>query len=110
MQAIERVGLKPGKDVRLGLDSASSESSRGSYRLEGEGKTSMRRHGGTLREAGIRLSHRTIEDGMAEDDWEGWAELTRRLGRKVQLVGDDVSSPIRPSRRRHPPPYRQWPS
>ena len=92
MQAVERVGLKPGKDVMLGLDSASSEFFReGSYRLEGEGKT--------LDAAGmVGLYEKlvsafpivTIEDGMAEDDWEGWAELTRRLGGKVQLVGDDI--------------------
>src|SRR5215471_1243453 len=91
IQAIEKTGLKPGSDVLLGLDSASSEFYReGKYRMEGEGKT--------LDAAGMVALYEklaaafpiaTIEDGMAEDDWEGWAELTRRLGGKLQLVGDD---------------------
>jgi enolase len=99
MQAIERVGLRPGSDVLLGLDSASTEFYRdGRYRLEGEGKT--------LDAGGmVQLYEKlvaafpivSIEDGMAEDDWEGWAEITRRLGAKVQLVGDDlfVTNPLR---------------
>ena len=99
MQAIERAGLKPGSDVLLALDSASTEFYReGRYYLEGEGKR--------LDAAGIVAFYEklvaafpivSIEDGMAEDDWEGWAELTRRLGPKVQLVGDDlfVTNPLR---------------
>jgi len=99
MKAIETAGLKPGKDVMLGLDAASSEFYRdGKYALEGEGKT--------LNAAGMvdfyeALAKRypivSIEDGMAEDDWEGWAELTKRIGAKVQLVGDDifVTNPVR---------------
>ncbi len=99
MKAIETVGLKPGSDVMLGLDAASSEFYRdGKYALEGEGKT--------LDAAGMvdfyeALAKRypivSIEDGMAEDDWEGWAQLTKRIGGKVQLVGDDVfvTNPVR---------------
>ena len=92
VKAIEKAGLKPGSDVLLGLDSASTEFYRdGKYRLEGEGKT--------LDAAGMVGFYETlvgrypivsIEDGMAEDDWEGWAALTKRLGSKVQLVGDDI--------------------
>ncbi len=99
MKAIETAGLKPGSDVLLGLDAASSEFYRGGkYALEGEGKT--------LDAAGMvdfyeglvkRYPIVSIEDGMAEDDWEGWAHLTKRIGGKVQLVGDDifVTNPVR---------------
>jgi enolase len=99
MKAIETAGLKPGSDVLLGLDAASSEFYRdGKYALEGEGKT--------LDAAGMvdfyeglvkRYPIASIEDGMAEDDWEGWAHLTKRIGGKVQLVGDDifVTNPVR---------------
>src|SRR5262249_22127473 len=92
MQAIEKAGLAPGRDVLLGLDAASSEFYReGKYQLEGEGKT--------LDAAGMvalyetlagRYPVATIEDGMAEDDWDGWVLLTERLGAKIQLVGDDI--------------------
>jgi enolase len=92
VKAIEKTGLKPGSDVFLGLDAASTEFYReGRYRLEGEGKT--------LDAAGMiafyetlvaRYPIATIEDGMAEDDWDGWAALTKRVGAKVQLVGDDI--------------------
>ena len=99
MKAIETAGLKPGSDVLLGLDAASSEFYRdGKYALEGEGKT--------LDAAGMvdfyealakRYPIASIEDGMAEDDWDGWAQLTKRIGAKVQLVGDDifVTNPVR---------------
>ena len=92
MQAIEAVGLKPGQDVMLALDAASSEFYKnGRYVLEGEGKT--------LDAAGLvrfyeglvaRYPIVSIEDGMAEDDWDGWAALTGALGKNVQLVGDDL--------------------
>jgi enolase len=92
MKAIERAGYKPGDQVALGLDVAASEFYKnGKYVMEGEGKT--------LDAAGMvkfyedlvkRYPIVTIEDGMAEDDWQGWAELTRSLGAKVQLVGDDL--------------------
>src|SRR5262249_37852049 len=98
-KAIDAAGYKPGEDVALGLDVAASELfEKGKYVLEGEGKT--------LDAAGLTkiyedLVHRypivSIEDGMAEDDVEGWTHLTRTLGRKIQLVGDDnfVTNPKR---------------
>ncbi|MBV8492182.1 MAG: phosphopyruvate hydratase [Alphaproteobacteria bacterium] len=92
MQAIEAAGYKPGEDVVLALDPAASEFYRdGKYRLDGEGKA--------LDAAGMvayytnlvdRYPIVSIEDGMAEDDWEGWALLTRHLGGRIQLVGDDL--------------------
>ena len=92
MQAIEAAGYKPGEDVVLALDPAASEFYRdGKYRLDGEGKV--------LDAAGMvayytdlvdRYPIVSIEDGMAEDDWDGWALLTKALGRRIQLVGDDV--------------------
>jgi enolase len=92
MQAIEAAGYRAGEDVVLALDPAASEFYRdGKYRLEGEGKV--------LDAAGMvayysdlvaRYPIASIEDGMAEDDWEGWAELTRALGGRIQLVGDDL--------------------
>jgi len=92
-QAIERAGYRPGDDVAIALDPATSELfvKGGSYRLEREGRT--------LRaEELVALWERwcgaypvvSIEDGMAEDDWAGWRVLTERLGAKTQLVGDDV--------------------
>jgi enolase len=99
MQAIEAAGYKPGDEVVLALDPASTEFYRdGRYHLEGEGKT--------LDAAGLvaywkdlvdRYPIVSIEDGMAEDDWEGWALLTSELGDRVQLVGDDafVTNPDR---------------
>jgi enolase len=91
-QAIEAAGYHPGDDVVLALDPAASEFYRdGSYNLSGEGKA--------LDAAGLvaywadlvrRYPIVSIEDGMAEDDWEGWSQLTRELGGTIQLVGDDV--------------------
>jgi len=92
VQAIEAAGYKPGDDVVLGLDAASTEFYKdGRYAMEGEGKT--------LDSAGLvayyedlvkRYPIVSIEDGMAEDDWEGWAAITSALGKRVQLVGDDL--------------------
>ncbi|MGE5145406.1 MAG: phosphopyruvate hydratase [Candidatus Eiseniibacteriota bacterium] len=92
MQAIEAAGYKSGEEVVLALDPAASEFYRdGNYHLDGEGKV--------LDAAGMvayysdlvaRYPIVSIEDGMAEDDWSGWAELTKALGRKIQLVGDDL--------------------
>jgi len=92
VKAIESAGLKPGRDVLLGLDPASTEFFRdGAYHLEGEGKTlkpaEMARFYGEL--VG-RYPIASIEDGMAEDDWAGWEALTKLLGAKIQLVGDDL--------------------
>jgi len=92
MEAIVRAGLKPGVDICLGLDVASSELYRdGRYRLGSEKRVFTAAQfaaylAGLVRQYPII----TIEDGMAEDDWEGWATLTRMLGRRVQLVGDDL--------------------
>ena len=92
MRAIEAAGFKPGDDVVLALDSASTEFYRdGKYALEGEGKTldsaEMVKLYGDLC---ARYPIASIEDGMAEDDWDGWAELTKAIGKNVQLVGDDL--------------------
>ena len=90
--AIERAGYQPGTEIALGLDVAASELfDAGSYVLAGE----KRRFTSTefadyLAELCGRHPIVSIEDGMAEDDWEGWATLTRRLAGEVQLVGDDV--------------------
>jgi enolase len=92
MRAIEAAGYHPGDEVMLALDPAASEFYReGAYQLAGEGKT--------LEAAGLveywadlvrRYPIVSIEDGMAEDDWDGWRLLVRELGGSVQLVGDDV--------------------
>jgi enolase len=98
-KAIEAAGYKPGEDVALGLDVAASELfEKGKYVLEGEGKTL---DAGGLTKIYEDLVRRypivSIEDGMAEDDVEGWVHLTRSLGGKIQLVGDDnfVTNPKR---------------
>jgi enolase len=92
MKAIEAAGYRPGEDVALALDAASTEFYKnGKYMLEGEGKTldaaGMVRF---LEDLVKRYPIVSIEDGMAEDDWEGWAMLTGAIGSKVQLVGDDL--------------------
>ncbi len=91
-QAIEAAGYHPGDDVVLALDPAASEFYRdGKYQLTGEGKVldaaGMVAYYGDLVDRYPILS---IEDGMAEDDWAGWELLTRQLGQRIQLVGDDV--------------------
>ena len=90
--AIEQAGYRPGEDVSLALDVAASELySDGVYRLEGEGRTLTREELVELYEGWVRrYPVVSIEDGMAEDDWEGWSLLTQRLGGEVQLVGDDL--------------------
>ena len=92
MRSIEVAGYKPGEDVALALDCAATEFFKnGKYQMEGEGKA--------LDSAGMakyleglvsRFPIVSIEDGMAEDDWEGWKALTQAIGRKCQLVGDDL--------------------
>ncbi|MBC7135187.1 phosphopyruvate hydratase [Oceanibaculum nanhaiense] len=92
MKAIEAAGYKPGADIALGLDSAASEFYKGGkYVLEGEGK-SLDAAGMVKLYADLcaRYPIVSIEDGMAEDDWDGWKALTDALGGKVQLVGDDL--------------------
>ncbi|WP_371371973.1 phosphopyruvate hydratase [Sporomusa aerivorans] len=92
IEAIEKAGYKPGEQVMLGLDVAATELFKdGNYHLEGEGvvKTSaeMVEYYNQLVDKYPIIS---IEDGMSEDDWEGWKLLTERLGGKIQLVGDDL--------------------
>ncbi len=92
MKAIEVAGYKPGEDIVLALDCAATEFYRdGKYRLEGEGK-SLDSAGMVAYLAGLvgRFPVVSIEDGMAEDDWEGWKALTDAIGARCQLVGDDL--------------------
>jgi enolase len=91
-QAIEGAGYRVGEDVHLALDCAATEFHRdGSYRLEGEGRTlAPAEMCGYLADLAARYPIISIEDGMAEDDWDGWKHLTEMLGARVQLVGDDL--------------------
>ena len=92
LEAVGRAGYAIGRDVGLGLDVASSELyADGRYTLSGEGRSfDAAGFAEYLAQLATDYPIITIEDGMAEGDWEGWAILTRRLGRKLQLVGDDV--------------------
>lgn len=92
LQAIEHAGYKAGADVALAIDCAASEFFKdGKYRLESEGSTlSAAEWTTTLAGWCDKYPIISIEDGMAENDWTGWEELTRKLGEKVQLVGDDI--------------------
>jgi enolase len=99
MRAIEEAGFKPGDDIHLALDSASTEFFKdGKYHLDGEGRIlsaeELTAYYAELCDAYPIVS---IEDGLAEDDWDGWKALTDALGDKVQLVGDDlfVTNPAR---------------
>jgi enolase len=92
IKAIEKAGYRPGEDVAIALDPASSEFFKdGKYHLEGEGKVldseGMVRYYADL---ASRYPIISIEDGLAEDDWEGWGLITETLGDKIQLVGDDL--------------------
>ncbi len=92
MVAIERAGYQPGTDVKLALDVASTELYRdGKYHLEGEGVVKTAEEMVAYYEELVsKYPIISIEDGLAEDDWDGWKLLTERLGDKVQLVGDDL--------------------
>jgi enolase len=92
LQAIEQAGYKPGHDVYLGLDVASSEFFRdGKYELESEHRSfTPAQFSQYLADLAASYPIITIEDGMSEADWDGWSLLTAQLGRKIQLVGDDV--------------------
>jgi enolase 1/2/3 len=92
LQAIDKAGYKVGKDICLGLDVASSEFFKnGSYELESEKRRfSPAEFTRYLAELAGKYPIITIEDGMGEGDWDGWAQLTRSLGEKIQLVGDDL--------------------
>jgi len=92
IEAIEATGRTPGSDIAIAMDPAASEFYRdGAYHLDGEGRVLS---SGELVDYWVDLCGRypivSLEDGMAEEDWDGWAALTARLGDRVQLVGDDV--------------------
>jgi len=92
LQAIEQAGYEPGTQIALGLDCAASEFYKdGKYQLHGEGLSlSSADFTNLLATWCDKYPIISIEDGMAENDWEGWATLTGALGKKVQLVGDDL--------------------
>ena len=92
LEAIKKAGYEPGKDIFIAIDAASSEYYKdGKYVLEHEGKTLTATEMVDFFEDWVnKYPIISIEDGMAEEDWEGWKLLTDRLGKKVQLVGDDL--------------------
>lgn len=92
VEAIERAGFEPGRDVAIALDPASSEFyTDGRYVLAGEGRTlDVEEMAGYYADLVDRYPIVSIEDGVAEDDWDGWAAVTARIGDRVQLVGDDL--------------------
>jgi enolase len=92
LQAIERAGYEPGREIALALDVASTEFfADGVYRLAGEGREfSAPEFAAYLADLCERYPIVSVEDGMAEDDWDGWRALTERVGGRVQLVGDDL--------------------
>jgi len=100
MEAVTAAGYKPGEDIKIALDTASSElfnEKTGMYHFPGESKLKGQ---DVIRDTGQMITYYeeltdrfpiiSIEDGLAEDDWDGWKELTRRLGDRIQLVGDDL--------------------
>jgi enolase len=92
LEAIQKAGYKPGQDVLLGLDAAASEFyENGVYDLKGEGKKKSSEEMVKFYEEWIRqYPIVSLEDGMSEKDWKGWKLLTDQLGKKVQVVGDDI--------------------
>ena len=102
MRAIEAAGYRPAEDIMLALDCASNEYYKGGkYVMEGEGKTlDAEGHVKYLVDIVNRYPILSIEDGMAEDDWQGWRALSEAVGAQVQLVGDDlfVTNPTRLAR------------
>ena len=92
IEAIEKAGYKPGEDISLAMDVASSEIYQdGKYNLAGEGITKTAAEMVDFYEELVsKYPIISIEDGMAEDDWDGWKLLTEKLGNKIQLVGDDL--------------------
>ncbi|MDI7259088.1 MAG: phosphopyruvate hydratase [Thermodesulfobacteriota bacterium] len=103
VKAIRKAGYRPGKDVGLGIDAAATEFyHNGFYSLKAEKKS--KKSSGELIDFYENLIKKfpilSIEDGLAEDDWQGWKAMTDRLGRKIQVVGDDlfVTNPVRLSR------------
>src|SRR5581483_12238887 len=92
LEAIEKAGYRPGEDVALALDPASSE-------LHADGRYTLASEGRSLTSAEMvdlwddwcrRYPVVILEDGLAEDDWDGWQLLTRRLGSRIEIVGDDL--------------------
>lgn len=102
MKAIDKAGYKAGKDITLALDVAATELySKGKYTLAGEGKTlTSDQMVDYLADLAAKYPITSIEDGMSEDDWAGWTNLTAKIGHKVQIVGDDlfVTNPTRLAR------------
>jgi enolase len=93
VEAIEAAGFKPGEQIAIALDPAASEFFKGgAYVLEGEGGRRLAPAEMVEYYAGLvdRYPIVSIEDGLAEDDWEGWSLITKRLGQRIQLVGDDL--------------------
>ncbi len=92
MQAIEAAGYEPGRDAYIGIDCASSEFRKdGKYHIAAEGLQLTSAEFADYLAAWVdKYPILSIEDGMAEDDWEGWAILNAKLGKKIQLVGDDI--------------------
>ncbi|GAC1525859.1 MAG: phosphopyruvate hydratase [Ramlibacter sp.] len=92
LQAIEAAGFKPGEQIALGLDCAASEFFKdGKYHVEAEGQVLEAGAWGEVLAGWVdKYPIISIEDGMAEGDWDGWRQLTDRLGKRVQLVGDDL--------------------
>jgi enolase len=92
LKSIEKAGYRPGEDIALALDCASTEYfKKGKYEMEGEGRTlSPEAHAKYLADLVARYPIVSIEDGMSEDDFEGWKALTDLIGDKCQLVGDDL--------------------
>ncbi len=90
--AIEAAGYRPGEDIAIAMDPAASEFFKdGSYELAGEGRTLSSDEMVDYYESLIgRYPILSIEDGMGENDWDGWAALTERIGKRIQLVGDDI--------------------
>jgi enolase len=92
VEAIQAAGRAPGDDIAIAVDAAASEFYKdGAYQLAGEGRSlAAAEFGAYLADLCDRYPIVSIEDGMAEDDWDGWAHLTRELGPRIQLVGDDI--------------------
>ena len=90
IQAIEKAGYSPGKDISLALDVASTEFYQDGCYAFGGGSYTSTEMVNELEKLVDRYPIISIEDGLAEDDWEGWALLTKKLGKRIQLIGDDV--------------------
>ncbi len=99
LKSIEKAGYTPGEDIYLALDCASTEYYvDGKYEMKGEGKSlTSEENAAYLADLCANYPIISVEDGMSEDDWEGWKVLTDKIGDKVQLVGDDlfVTNPVR---------------